>query len=76
MRKKPITPKPAAINPLVAWRTRFEWTRTRAAAELGLHPTTYRAYETGAYWDGIKSRIPRYVLLAAAAIAQGIPPIE
>ena len=74
--EKPVAQTPSASNPLVAWRARFEWTRTRAAAELGLHPTTYRAYETGAYWDGIKSRIPRYVLLAAAAIAQGIPPIK
>ena len=74
--KKPVTQKPVAINPLVAWRTRFVWTRTHAALELGLHHTTYRAYETGAYWNDTKSRIPRYVLLAAAAIAQGIPPLK
>ena len=76
MRKKSVPQKPVAINPLVAWRGRFGWTRTRAAAELGLHQTTYRAYETGSYWDGRESRSPRYVLLAAAALAHGIPPIE
>jgi hypothetical protein len=74
--KKPVPQTPTSINPLEAWRGRFGWTRTRAAAELGLHQTTYRAYETGSYWDGIESRIPRYVLLAAAALAHGIPPIE
>ena len=74
--KKPVTRKPEPINPLEAWRGRFGWTRTRAAAELDLHHTTYRAYETGAYWDGVKSRIPRHVLLAAAALAHGIPPIK
>ncbi len=74
--KKPVARKAVEINPLEAWRERFGWTRTRAAAELGLHVTTYLAYERGAYWDGSETKIPRYVLLAAAAIAQGIPPLK
>ena len=74
--KKPITRKPEPINPLAAWRLRFGWSRTRAAAELGLHPTTYLAYETGSYWNGKATKAPRHVRLAAAALAHGIPPIE
>ena len=46
------------------------------AAELGLHPTTYLAYETGSYWNGKATKAPRQVRLAAAALAHGIPPIE
>ena len=74
--KKPVPQTPTSINPLEAWRTRFGWTRARAAAELGLHPTTYLAYETGSYWNGKETKAPRHVLLAAAALAHGIPPIE
>ncbi len=60
---------------LKAWRERLSWTKTRAAAELGLSPNGYAAYEAGR-WNGKPRPIPRHIALACAAIAHGLPPIN
>lgn len=53
---------------LTAWRVRLSMDKKAAAVALGMSPTTYAAYERG-------QRIPRYVALACAALAYGLPPI-
>jgi predicted transcriptional regulator len=62
--KRPMKPES-----LTSWRQRMNWTKTRASAELGLSPNGIAGYESGR-WP-----IPRYIALACAAIAHGLPPI-
>lgn len=50
------------------WRERLGLTRIEAAALLGMGRNQPQRYEDG-------QPIPRYVALACAAIAHGIPPI-
>ena len=53
----------------VAWRERLRLNAKAAAEALGCSRTTIAAYEAG------KVRIPRYIALACAAVAHGLPPI-
>lgn len=55
---------------LIAWRTRLGLKKAGAARALGVSRNSYAAYEDGA------RPIPRYVALACAAIAFGLPPME
>lgn len=50
------------------WRERLGFTRIEAAAALGMGRNQPQRYEDG-------QPIPRYVALACAAIAHGLPPI-
>jgi len=51
-----------------AWRERLGLNTVQAAKALGCSRTTIQAYEAG------RSPIPRYVALACAALAMGLPP--
>lgn len=53
----------------IAWRERLHLNRVEAASALGMSRNTVTAYEQG------RVSIPRYVALACAAVAQGVPPI-
>ena len=55
---------------LEAWMARLHFNKFKAATELGIARTTLDRYLEGA------TEIPRYIALACAAIAQGIPPIK
>lgn len=52
---------------LIAWRKRLNLTQAAAAAQLGCGRRSLQQWEKGA-------EIPRYIALACAAIAQGLPP--
>lgn len=52
-----------------AWRVRLGFSRTKAADSLGIGRNQPRRYEDG------MADIPKYIALACAAIALGIPPI-
>lgn len=54
---------------IIAWRKRLKLRKAQAASLLGVGRNTYARYEAGT------SKIPLSVLLACAAIAQGLPPI-
>ena len=53
---------------LLAWRNRLGLNQTGAALSLGTSRNYYMAMEAG------RSKIPRYIALACAAIALGVPP--
>lgn len=56
---------------LIAWRQRLGIrSRAEAARRLGLSRNAYTGYEEG------RTKIPRYIALACAAIAHGVPPIK
>lgn len=55
---------------LTAWRERLHLNRVQAAAALGCSREALRAWEEG------RSDVPLYIALAAAAVAQGLPPIR
>lgn len=55
---------------LKAWRSRLKLSKVKAAEALGCGRESIRLWE-----DGVNP-IPRYIALAAAAIAYGLPPIE
>jgi len=57
-------------NTITAWRSRLGLTISGAAEQLGCARNSLAAYEAG------RTPIPRYIALACAAIAQGIPPIK
>jgi len=52
-----------------ATRTRLGMTRAAFARALGIAPNTATAYEHG------RHPIPRYIALASAALAYGLPPV-
>lgn len=52
----------------IAWRERLGLNQAKAAEALGTGPNQPRAYERG-------QPIPKYIALACAAIAHGLPPI-
>jgi transcriptional regulator with XRE-family HTH domain len=52
----------------LAWRLRLGLTAKGAATALGCSRTTISAYEGG------RVRIPRYIALAASAVALNVPP--
>jgi transcriptional regulator with XRE-family HTH domain len=54
----------------IAWRTRLKLRANAAAKALGCSPNSITAWERG------KTPIPRYIALACAAIAFGLPPID
>jgi len=54
---------------LAAWRQRLRLNVGQAAAALGCGRNSITRWESGA------AEIPRYIALACAAIAQGLPPI-
>ena len=53
----------------IAWRSRLHLTAKAAAETLGCSRNAIARWEAGSV------RIPRYIALACAAIAQGVPPI-
>ena len=53
-----------------AWRERLHLTAKAAAEALGCSRNALARWEAGTV------RIPRYIALACAAIAQGVPPIQ
>lgn len=53
---------------LTAWRTALGISRAEASRRLGCAENSLAAYEAG------KTRIPRYIALACAALAYGLPP--
>lgn len=57
--------KPADLK---SWRARQNLSQERAAEVLGCAKASIARWEKG-------QRIPRYIALACAAIAHGIPPI-
>jgi len=54
---------------LTKWRERLGLTKSAAAKELGCSRDSLLIWESGEH------PIPRYIALAAAAIAHGLPPI-
>jgi transcriptional regulator with XRE-family HTH domain len=57
------------MNPtaLIAWRKRMNLNQTEAAEAIGISRRSLHTYEKG------EAEIPKYVGLACAAIALGIP---
>lgn len=55
-------------NDFIEWRKRLGFNRTEAAEALGLGRNQPKRYEEG-------QTIPRYIALACAAIALGVPPM-
>lgn len=55
-------------NDFLEWRKRLGFNRTEAAEALGLGRNQPQRYEEG-------QPIPKYIALACAAIAFGLPPI-
>ncbi len=55
---------------LTAWMTRLGLNKSEAASTLGIARSTLDRYLDGSV------RIPRYIALAAAAVAHGLPPIR
>ena len=53
-----------------SWRARLRLNKSKAALALGCSRNAVIGYETGS------NRIPRYIALACAAIAHGLPPID
>lgn len=53
-----------------AFRERMKWNRSECAEHLEIDRRTQRRYEEGA------APIPRYIALACAALAAGVPPLE
>lgn len=53
-----------------SWRARLGMNKTKAAFALGCSRNVVIGYENGS------RKIPRYIALACAAIAHGVPPIE
>lgn len=56
---------------LKAFRERMGWNRSELAEHLGADRKTVGRYE-----DGKTKPIPKYVALACAALAHGLPPME
>lgn len=52
----------------IFWRTQLGLSRSQAADVLGIGINQPKRYEEG-------QKIPRYIALACAAVAQGVPPI-
>lgn len=52
----------------LAWRQRLGLTAVAAAKALGCSRNTIAAYEAG------RTPVPRYIALACAAVAFGLPP--
>lgn len=64
-------------NALLAWRERMGLSQRAAAAELDMTLTAYQEHERGAsFATGKPRRIKKSILLAAAAVEHGIPPIS
>lgn len=55
---------------LKAWRSRLGYNITEAAEAIGCHRNAIASWEAG------KHPIPRYIALACAAVAHGLPPIR
>lgn len=55
---------------LKAWRERMNFTQKKAADEIGC------SVRSITNWEGGVADVPRYIALACAAIAQGVPPIK
>lgn len=53
-----------------AFRERMGWNRTELSEALDIDRRTARLYEEGA------RPIPRYIALACASLAMGVPPME
>ena len=52
------------------WRSRLGLNKSKAALALGCSRNVVIGYEDGS------RKIPRYIALACAALAYGLPPIE
>jgi transcriptional regulator with XRE-family HTH domain len=53
---------------LIDFRKRFGWSQAEAARKLGCSPRSIFNWEQG------QNQIPKYIALAAAAVAMNIPP--
>lgn len=58
-------------NPLIAWRARMKLTQTDAAAALGCGRRSLQAWE-----NERAEQIPRYILLACAAVERKVRPVR
>ena len=58
-------------NPLVAWRARLKLTQSEAATAIGCGRRSLQAWE-----NEREEQIPRYILLACAALERGVKPIK
>lgn len=67
----------APHTPLAAWRARMALSQRAAAAALGVSLPTYQQWEAGKSWKtGLPVDPPLTALLAAAALENGLRPIE
>lgn len=55
---------------LTAWMTRLHFNKSQACLQLGIARTTLDRYLAG------DVTIPRYIALACAAIAHGVPEVK
>lgn len=60
--------EPMTGEDFIGWREARGFNRLQAEAALGISRETIRAYETG------RHAVPRYIALACAAVAAGLPP--
>lgn len=64
-------------TPLAEWRSRMGWSQRKAAEALGVAYRTYQSWE----WEkshntGEPMKPPKPALLAAAALENGLGPVE
>lgn len=63
---------------LLSWRKRMGWTQKQAANALDVSVTTYQTWENQYRYSAPRGsfEVPKYILLAAAAIECSISPIQ
>lgn len=61
---------------IASWRARIGLSQRAAAEALGMSLSGYQEQERGAGFDGRPREAPRVLLLACAALEQGLGPVQ